>query len=143
MSLSSIAVEQREKEAKSLNAFLAFSLIGSLALHIGVLSLGIGKFLSKTPELENEPIEIAIVELPTPQELAVEPKTQADGGSIGGNNGATLSSGGSGGFGVASRSGASSSKNEPIKIAPSKPSIAVSTVVKAPAATPKLACRPF
>ena len=56
MSLSPIAVAQREKEAKSLNAFLTFSLIGSLALQIGVLSLGIGKFLSKAPEVENEPI---------------------------------------------------------------------------------------
>lgn len=102
MSLSSIAVEQREKEAKSLNAFLAFSLIGSLALHIGVLSLGIGKFLSKAPELKDEPLEIAVVELPTPQKLESKPE------EVQGNSGAVLSSsGGSAGFGVASGGGAS------------------------------------
>lgn len=102
MSLSSIAVEQREKEAKSLNAFLAFSLIGSLALHIGVLSLGIGKFLSKAPEIKDEPLEIAIVELPTPQKLESKPE------EVQGNSGAVLSSsGGSAGFGVASGGGAS------------------------------------
>ncbi len=102
MSLSRLAVEQREKEAKTLNSFLAFSLIGSLALHIGVLSLGIGKFLSKAPEVENEPIEIAIVELPTPQKLEVEPETKADGSFITGNNRAILSNyRSSKGFGVA------------------------------------------
>lgn len=116
MSLSSIAVEQREKEAKSLNAFLAFSLIGSLALHIGVLSLGIGKFLSKAPEIKNEPIEIAIVELPTPQKLESKPE-EVQGKSGAGSDRAVLSSSsGSEGFGVASGGGASLPK----RVAPSE-----------------------
>ncbi len=123
MSLSSIAVEQREKEAKSLNAFLAFSLIGSLALHIGVLSLGLGKFLSKAPIVETEPIEIAIVELPTSQKL--ESKSEDVQGNSGGGNGTVLSSsGGNAGFGVAS-SGASLPKtvapSEIISVVPSIP----------------------
>lgn len=115
MSLSPIAVEQREKEAKSLKAFLAFSLIGSLALHIGVLSLGIGKFLSKAPELEDEPMEIAIVELPTPQKLESKPE-EVQGSSGEKNDRAVLSSsGGSAGFGVAGGGGAS-----PKRVAPSE-----------------------
>lgn len=119
MSLSRIAVEQREKEAKNLNSFLAFSLIGSLALHIGVLSLGIGKFLSKVAEPENEPIEIAIVELPNPQKLELKPEKAKD-SSTAGNDGAILSSsGGSGGFGAASGGGTSQEKSSPQKIASS------------------------
>lgn len=142
MSLSRLAVEQREKEAKTLNSFLAFSLIGSLALHIGVLSLGIGKFLSKAPQVENEPIEIAIIELPTPQKLEVEPETKADGGFITGNNRAILSNSiSSKEFGVASSSGTYQEKSSPKKIAPSNASIAASGVVKVSPAPQKLSQR--
>ncbi len=69
MSFSSIAVQQREKEAKALKSFLAFSLIGSLTLHIGVLASGIGNLFNKLPS-EEEPIEFTIVEpatLETPE----------------------------------------------------------------------------
>ena len=119
MSLLSIAVEQREKEAQTLNSFLAFSLIGSLALHAGVLGLGMGNFLSKAPEPENEPLEIAIVELPNPQKLELEPE-KAKGSSTAGNDRAILSSsGGSGGFGAASGGGTSQEKSSLQKIASS------------------------
>lgn len=64
MSLSSIAVEQREREAKKLKSFLAFGIIGSLALHIGVLSMNIGNLTKKVTEAKDEPLEIEIVELP-------------------------------------------------------------------------------
>ncbi len=77
MSFSSIAVQQREKEAKALKSFLAFSLIGSLMLHIGVLASGIGNLFKKLP-LEEEPIEFTIVEpatLETP-ELPEETKKE-------------------------------------------------------------------
>lgn len=144
MSLSPIAVEQREKEAKTLNGFLAFSLIGSLALHIGVLSLGISKFWSKVPTPENEPIEIAIVELPSPQKLDVTPEIAKGKG----NNQSILSNaGGSGGFGVASGSGDNSGgnrisvENAPRKIASAKSSIAIAKAVQVSPTPQKLSPR--
>jgi TonB family protein len=76
MSLSSIAVQQREKEAKALKSFLAFSLLGSLALHIGLLASGIGNFLSRTPDLEDEPMEVVVVDPPKVEEVKPEPKPQ-------------------------------------------------------------------
>ncbi|MEH2072635.1 MAG: TonB family protein [Nostoc sp.] len=65
MSFSGITVEQRSKEIEALKSFLAYSLIGSLALHIGVLSSGIGNYLAIAPEENDEPIEVAIVDSPT------------------------------------------------------------------------------
>ena len=59
MSFSDINVEQRTKQVKALRSFLACSLIGSVALHIGLLASGIGSFLTRVPE-EEEPIELAI-----------------------------------------------------------------------------------
>ena len=78
MSLSSIAVQQREKEAKTLKSFLAFSLLGSLALHIGLLASGIGNFLSRTPDLEDEPMEVVVVDPPKVEEVKPEPKPQLE-----------------------------------------------------------------
>lgn len=80
MGLSSIAVQQREKEVESLRSFLAFSLIGSLALHIGVLASGIGNFLSRTPELGDKPMEVVVVDPPKQVEVEkprVEPQPKA------------------------------------------------------------------
>ena len=51
MGFSKSAVEQREKAAEALKSFLTFSLIGSLALHIGVLSSIKGN-LSNTSKVE-------------------------------------------------------------------------------------------
>ncbi|MEH2348024.1 MAG: TonB family protein [Nostoc sp.] len=84
MSFSGITVEQRSKEVEALKSFLTYSLIGSLALHIGVLSSGIGNYLTRVPTGEDEPIELAIVDSPTaepeksvekiPEEPKKEPK---------------------------------------------------------------------
>ncbi|MEH2295698.1 energy transducer TonB [Nostoc sp.] len=65
MSFSGTTVEQRSKEVEALKSFLTYSLIGSLALHIGVLSSGIGNYLTRVPTPEEEPIEVAIVDSPT------------------------------------------------------------------------------
>jgi TonB family protein len=72
MSFSGITVEQRSKEVQALKSFLTYSLIGSLALHIGALSSGIGNFLTRVPQLEEEPIELAIVEPTTEPEKPVK-----------------------------------------------------------------------
>ncbi|WP_392534338.1 TonB family protein [Nostoc sp. C117] len=65
MSFSGITVKQRSKEVEALKSFLAYSLIGSLALHFGVLSSGLGNYLTRTPEDNDEPVELAIVDAPT------------------------------------------------------------------------------
>ncbi|MFN6493625.1 TonB family protein [Nostoc sp. DedQUE03] len=64
MSFSGTTVEQRSKEVEALKSFLTYSLIGSLALHIGVLSSGISNYLTRVPTGE-EPIDVAIVDSPT------------------------------------------------------------------------------
>ncbi|MEH1819779.1 MAG: TonB family protein [Nostoc sp.] len=84
MSFSGTTVEQRSKEVEALKSFLTYSLIGSLALHIGVLSSGIGNYLTRVPTGEEEPIEFAIVDSPTaepekpiaeiPEEIKKEPE---------------------------------------------------------------------
>ena len=74
MSLSSLAVQQRAKEAKSLKSFLAFSLIGSLTLHVGLLASGIFSLLSRTPDLTAEPLEVIVVDPPKVE--AVKPKPE-------------------------------------------------------------------
>jgi TonB family protein len=93
MSLSSVILEQREKEAKALKSFLLYSLIFSLALHIGVLSLGIGKFIQRLSQTKDQPIEITFIEtvpkiIAKPQEIKnSQPKiNSASGGSRGGGN---------------------------------------------------------
>lgn len=81
MTFSGIAVEQRSKETEALRSFLVYSLIGSVALHIGILTIGIGNLLRKTAEVEAEPLEVTIVDSPTveteptPQEVKPEPET--------------------------------------------------------------------
>ncbi len=75
MSLSETVLKSREKEAATLKSFIAFSLIGSFALHIGVLVLAIfavNSLLVKAPLSKNEPIEVTIVETPA-KELANTP----------------------------------------------------------------------
>jgi TonB family protein len=65
MSFSSTALEQREKELKTLRTFLTYSLLGSLAIHIGLLASGIGSLLTKAAiEEVEEPLEITFVETP-------------------------------------------------------------------------------
>ena len=96
MGFSSIAVQQREKEAEALRSFLAFSLIGSLALHLGVLTLGIGNLLHRTAELE-EPLEVMIVEPPTLEAVKPQEETQQETQSSGGSAASAGSSGGKSG----------------------------------------------
>lgn len=74
--VSSIAVQQREKEVQSLKSFLAFSLLGSLALHIGLLASGIGNFLSRTPDLADEPMEVVVVDPPKVEQVKLQPEPQ-------------------------------------------------------------------
>ncbi|MTJ46651.1 energy transducer TonB [Dolichospermum sp. UHCC 0259] len=93
MSLSSITIEQREKEAEALKTFLIFSFIGSLALHIGLLALAINKFFFKVPEVTNKPIELTILET-LPQKIIqppVEIKSLTKINSGGGNEGGEIS----------------------------------------------------
>lgn len=124
MGLSSIATEQREKEVEALKSFLACSLIGSLALHIGVLTFGIGNFLNKVPEIADEPIEVAIVDPPV-QDL--KPKQEESTGGLGtGSEGGSISAGGgSRGSGLPRSNASTASVQSPVvpAIAPSAPSI--------------------
>ncbi|MBD2253076.1 energy transducer TonB [Nostoc parmelioides] len=62
MTFSGYNVEQRSKEVKALQSFLTYSFIGSMALHIGLLASGLGNFLTRIPQVEEEPIEIEIVD---------------------------------------------------------------------------------
>jgi TonB family protein len=90
MSLSSITIEQREKEAEALKTFLVFSFIGSLVLHTGLLALAINKFFFKVPEVISEPIELTILEtlpqkiIQPPVEIKSLPKINSGGGNEGG-----------------------------------------------------------
>lgn len=88
MNFSSVAVEQREKEAEALKSFLAFSLIGSLALHIGVLTFGIGNLLTRVPESQEEPMEVTIIDPPNPPALSPKQEAElADSSDTGGDGG--------------------------------------------------------
>ncbi|MDF5722217.1 MAG: energy transducer TonB [Rhizonema sp. PD37] len=64
MTSSSIAIKQRSKEAKALKLTLAYSLIGSLALHVAVLALGSDIFFPKESSSIEEPIEVEIIDVP-------------------------------------------------------------------------------
>ena len=68
MSFSGTAVEQREQELKTIKTFLVYSLLGSLALHIGLLVSGVGNLLFKVPEFAEEPLEVTLVETPSEPE---------------------------------------------------------------------------
>ena len=80
MSFSNTAFNQREKESKALRSFLTLSLIGSLGIHVGVLASGIGNYLTRAPEVSEDPIEFAVVDTPSekPKEEPLEkPKETA------------------------------------------------------------------
>jgi TonB family protein len=96
MSFSSIAAEQREREEDALRSFLAFSLIGSLALHTAVLALG--NFWSRTSEkFAEEPIEVLVVDPPNLQVPEPKEETQSASGSKPGASGVLTGSGSAGG----------------------------------------------
>lgn len=95
MDFSSTAIQWREKETKKLCSFIAYSLLGSVVLHLGVLAFGVANFLKmKMPEVDKEPIEVTIVEPPPEVVKSPESKQQpsqlegkAGGGSAGGGGG--------------------------------------------------------
>ena len=96
MGLSGFIIEQREKEAEALKTFLFYSLIVSVALHLGVLALSINKFFHRVREIREEPIELTILET-IPQKV-VQPATEIkspvkinSGSSGGGNNSEEIS----------------------------------------------------
>ncbi len=72
MGLSIVTIEQRAKEAQALKSFLVYSLISSVALHIGLIALFLNKFFLKLPQLQEAPIEVTILET-IPQEIAQLP----------------------------------------------------------------------
>jgi len=97
MGFSSIAAQVRAKEAENLRSFIVKSLIASVALHIGVLTLGIGNLLlTKIPQVDSEPIEVAII-APPPQEKVKTPEAKVKKTTGGGGGGGGGSSGGSSG----------------------------------------------
>jgi len=95
MGLSTFIIQQREKEAEALKTFLCYSLMASVALHIGVLALSINRFFLRVPEVREEPIEVTILET-VPQKVVeplvktkLLPKINSDAG--GGNQGGGIS----------------------------------------------------
>ncbi|MDV2997134.1 MAG: hypothetical protein N4J56_006839 [Chroococcidiopsis sp. SAG 2025] len=76
MGSDNIAIQQREKEARSLKTLLACSLVGSLALHVGLLYAGIDKLWQRN-STQPKPIEVVIVDPPKkPEVKKPEPKPQ-------------------------------------------------------------------
>ncbi|MDB9445307.1 energy transducer TonB [Anabaena sp. CS-542/02] len=68
MSFSGITLEYRSQEVKTLKYFLIYSLIGSLVLHIGVLSSLLAYLLRSTPhQIEDQPIEVVMIDSPIPE----------------------------------------------------------------------------
>ncbi len=72
MSLSLIAVNQREKEEEELRSFLTYSLLGSVAFHALVLFFG-AMLWDRQPALADNAIEVIMVD-PPPEETPPEPK---------------------------------------------------------------------
>ncbi|MCL1472555.1 energy transducer TonB [Argonema antarcticum] len=63
MSISSVCIEQREKEQEALKTFLACSIVGSAAFHL-VLAFGLDLVWPKGSSLASEPIEFIVVDPP-------------------------------------------------------------------------------
>ncbi|HEY9695458.1 MAG TPA: TonB family protein [Oculatellaceae cyanobacterium] len=102
MGLSTIAVEQREKEEQQLRSFLTYSLIGSLVTHIGLLILST-LWVKPAEVAAEEPIEIEIVDAPSieetkpPENTELREEATAGGGSGGSGGGFAGGSGGGAG----------------------------------------------
>ncbi|MBF2014180.1 MAG: TonB family protein [Rivularia sp. T60_A2020_040] len=73
MSFANTVLQQRERELKALRIFLACSLVGSLLFHIVLLASGIGRLLSRIPQVEEEPVEITLLDIPIEE---IEPKEE-------------------------------------------------------------------
>ncbi|MDV2992963.1 MAG: hypothetical protein N4J56_002617 [Chroococcidiopsis sp. SAG 2025] len=77
MGSDNIAIQQREKEARSLKTLLACSLVGSVALHVGLLYAGIDKLWQRNFTQPPKPIEVVIVNPPKkPEVKKPEPKPE-------------------------------------------------------------------
>ncbi len=115
MSFSGIAIEQRQKEIKALKPFLAFSMIGSLVLHLAVLASGIANLLARVPEMEEEPIELTFIEpeVKTPPPIETKPEKLVK-EELAKTDTKVLTSGGSAGSGSISLGGGSPAKPAPI-----------------------------
>ncbi|MEA5574051.1 energy transducer TonB [Calothrix sp. UHCC 0171] len=139
MSFSNIAIEQREKEVKALKSFLAFSTIASLVLHLAVLAAGIGNLFVRTPELEEEAIELTLVEPEVKETPAIE-ELKEEKLALGNNTAKVLtSSGGSAGEGAVTREVSPNPVIQapppvPVRVAPVEKSIEKS--VEKPIVTP-------
>lgn len=72
MGLSSIALQQREKEDEALKSFIVFSLVGSVGLHVAVLSMS--NLWVKETKLAEEPIEVIVLD---PPPAIAPPKVEA------------------------------------------------------------------
>lgn len=95
MNFSSVAIQQRQKEAKVLKSFLAFSLIGFLALHVAVLTFGIGTLSNEAPKIEEEPVEVVVVDPPPTPEVKKPPEKtqpQQEGGSAASGSSSSIAS---------------------------------------------------
>ena len=66
MSISSFCLEQREKEKAAFKSILAYSIVGSAALHL-VLAFGFALFWPEQPSLADDPIEIVVLDAPEPE----------------------------------------------------------------------------
>jgi len=77
MGSDNIAIQQREKEARSLKTLLSYSLVGSLALHVGLLYAGIDRLWQRNFTQPPKPIEVVIVDPPKkPEVKKPEPKPE-------------------------------------------------------------------
>ncbi|NJN09035.1 MAG: TonB family protein [Richelia sp. SL_2_1] len=82
MSFANTVLQQRERELKALRIFLACSLAGSLLFHIVLLASGIGRLLKRIPQVEEEPVEITLLDIPIeeikpkPEPQKIEPKLE-------------------------------------------------------------------
>src|SRR4028119_897660 len=108
MGLSTIALEQREKEEESLRSFLTKSLIASLAVHIVLLIFGsLWAKGTELVELTEDPIEVVVVDnLPSVEQAKPKEntqKTELKGGSKAGGGSGGAGGGSGGGSGTRSR----------------------------------------
>ena len=122
MSFSGIAIEQRQKEIKDLKPYLAFTIIGSLVLHLAVLHSGIVNLLARVPEMEEEPIELTFIEpeVKTPPPIETKPEKLVK-EELAKTDTKVLTSGGSAGSGSISLGGGSPAKPAPIIPQPNIP----------------------
>ena len=75
MSLSSICAEQHDKEADALNKFVAFSLVGSVGLHLAILALSQLFPASPVQTKDSAVIELIVTAPPEPEVIEETPES--------------------------------------------------------------------